>query len=47
MERIAEAFRKDFANCGLDLPSEALQARRPGFIHAQGWLIQYVSVGTA
>lgn len=42
MERIAEAFREDVANWRLDLPSDALHARRPVFIHARGWLIQYV-----
>ena len=42
MERIAEAFRKDFATWGLDLPSATFPSRRSGFIHAQGWLIQYV-----
>jgi hypothetical protein len=42
MERVVEAFRRDFANWGLELPSADLQSRRAGFIHEQGWLIQYV-----
>jgi hypothetical protein len=42
MERIAEAFRQDFANWGFEIPSADLQSRRASFIHAQRWLNQYV-----
>lgn len=42
MESIAEAFRRDFANWSLEIPVADLNARRAGFIHTQGWLIQYV-----
>ena len=41
MEKIAEAFRRQFAHWGLELPAPVLRERRPGFIQAQGWLIQY------
>jgi hypothetical protein len=42
MKRIAEAFRHDFTNLGFEIPSADLQSRRAGFIHAKGWLVQYV-----
>lgn len=41
MGRIAELFAGDFAHWRLQLPAEALQARQPGHIQDQGWLIQY------
>lgn len=41
MERIADGFRRDFANWSLELPAEGLAFRRAGFIQSSGWLIQY------
>jgi hypothetical protein len=41
MNQIAQAFRADFANWGLEIPPEALASREPGFIQAAGWLIQF------
>ncbi len=41
MNRIAQAFRADFANWGLEIPPEALASREPGSIQAAGWLIQF------
>lgn len=41
MNRIAQAFRADFANWGLEIPPEVLVSREPGFIQAAGWLIQF------
>ena len=41
MNQIAQAFRADFANWGLEIPPEALVTCEPGFIHAAGWLIQF------
>jgi hypothetical protein len=41
MNRIAQAFRADFANWGLEIPPELLASRVPGFIQAAGWLIQF------
>jgi hypothetical protein len=42
MERIAQAFRDDFAHWGLEIPPVSLASRTPGFIQAAGWLIQFV-----
>jgi hypothetical protein len=41
IERVADVFRRDFANWSLELPAEDVRWLRPGFIHSQGWLIQY------
>jgi hypothetical protein len=41
MNQIAQAFRADFANWGLEIPSQALASREPGFIEAAGWSIQF------
>jgi len=41
MNRIAQAFRADFANWGLEIPPGLLASREPGFIQADGWLIQF------
>ena len=41
MNRIADAFRQDFENWGLELPAADLRRRRLGYIQSQGWLIQY------
>jgi hypothetical protein len=41
LNRIAQAFRSDFANWGLEIPPELLASREPGFIQAAGWLIQF------
>jgi hypothetical protein len=41
MNRIAQAFRADFAKWGLEIPPELLASREPGFIQAAGWLIQF------
>jgi hypothetical protein len=39
--QIAQAFKKDFAHWGLELPLELLESRQAAFIHSEGWLIQY------
>ena len=41
MNRIAQAFREDFSNWGLEIPPESLASRTPGVIQASGWLIQF------
>ena len=41
MNRIAEAFRSDFAQSGLEIPAGSLASREPGFIQSGGWLIQF------
>jgi hypothetical protein len=41
MNRIAQAFRADFAKWGLEIPPELLVSREPGSIQAAGWLIQF------
>jgi hypothetical protein len=41
LDRIAAAFRTEFARWGLEIPRKALASRKPGFIHDAGWLIQF------
>lgn len=41
MDRIARAFRADFAHWGIEIPPASLASREPGFIQAAGWLIQF------
>jgi hypothetical protein len=41
LDRIAAAFRTEFARWGLEIPRKALTSRTPGFIHDAGWLIQF------
>jgi hypothetical protein len=41
MNHIAQVFRDDFLNWGLEIPPESLASRTPGFIQEAGWLIQF------
>ena|SRR5665648_346278 len=41
MNHIAQAFRDDFLNWGLEIPPESVASHTPGFIQEAGWLIQF------